>query len=341
MRIGITYNLKDDLSPQAIINDESCEEFDRVHTIDAICEVFAKNGHEPVKLGCAFDLIERIKKDNVEFVFNIAEGYSGRNRESHVPSILEMAGIPYSGSDALTLGMTLDKIVTKKIAFHAGVPVAAHAVIEKIEDVDMADKKLKYPLITKPAWEGSSKGVYLSSRVFERKELERSVKTLLDKYKGQPILAEEYIEGREITVGVIGNASPDVLGIMEVINKRSPGEDFFYSIEVKRDWENLVDYIMPDEKNSLLGKHLRHYAIRAFKEFNCRDIARVDFRVSRDNKIFMLELNPLPGLSPEYADLVIMSRKIGLKYDDLVMLILNNALSRQGLAKNITGKVKL
>lgn len=328
MKIGITFNLKDDFSPDMIINTESHEEFDAPQTIDAICETFEKHGHETVRLGGSIDIIEKLKSKKVDFVFNIAEGYSGRNRESHIPSVLEMLNIPYSGSDPLTLGLTLDKVMTKKIVFHTGIPTSSYQIVKTIEDLAPVEKKLHYPLITKPAWEGSSKGIYDSSKVFDRGCLEESVKGLFEKYPDQPVLVEEYIEGREITVGVMGNDPPQVFGLMEIVNKAQPGEDVFYSLETKRDWKNLVDYVSPPDIDKLLDNHLRHYAIMAFQEFGCRDIARIDFRISKNNKIFLLEINPLPGLSPEYADLVIMAKKIGISYDELIMSIFKHALSR-------------
>lgn len=328
MRIGITYNLRDEVSPEAILDTEFCEEFDMPDTIDAVSKVLESKGHEVIKLGWGTDIIDRIKKERIDFVFNIAEGYRGRSRESQVPSVLEMLSIPYSGSDPLTLGLSLDKTVAKKIIYQAGIPTPRYHIVTSIDEVPYLENRLKFPLITKPAWEGSSKGIYNSSKVSNKKDLLKNIASLLEKYPSQPVLIEEYIEGREITVGVIGNNPPRILGIMEVINKAAPGEDFFYSLEVKRDWKALVDYEIPKDINTLMDKHIRHYAISAFKEFGCKDIARFDFRVSRDYNIYLLEVNPLPGLSPEYADLVIMSKKVGIEYDELILSILDHAVHR-------------
>jgi D-alanine-D-alanine ligase len=329
MKIGITYNIKDELSPEAIIDSESCEEFDTPNTIHALCGILEKNGYETVKLGGDIGIVDKLKQDKIDFVFNIAEGYSGRNRESHIPSLLEMLHMPYSGSDPLTLGLTLDKIMTKKIALQAGIPVPRYKAIQTLHDLQGLEGKLHYPLITKPAWEGSSKGIYDSSKVFTRKELEISIGSLLEKYPCQPLLVEEYIEGREITVGVIGNDNPEILGLMEIVNKKKPGGDVFYSLETKRHWKELVEYACPPSLNRVLDNHIRYRALTAFREFGCRDIARIDFRISeKRHKLFMLEVNPLPGLSPEYADLVIMARARGLSYEELIMSILNQALSR-------------
>jgi D-alanine-D-alanine ligase len=328
MKIGITYNLKDEMYPYSALDSEFAEEFDTESTIDAICNVFQRNGYETARLGSGLEIVEKIKKERVDFVFNIAEGYSGRNRESQVPSILEMLNISYSGSDPLTLGLTLDKIMAKKIALQAGIPTPRFKIIKKINGLSLIENKLRYPLITKPAWEGSSKGVYNSSKVFNKNELQKNVALLFEKYAEQPVLVEEYIEGREITVGIIGNDLPQILGLMEIVNKNNNGDDFFYSLETKKDWKRLVDYISPPNINRLLEKHITHYAISAFKEFGCRDIARIDFRISGNERVFMLEVNPLPGLSPEYADLVIMTEKLGMSYEDLIMAIFNHALSR-------------
>ena len=337
MRIGITYNLKDEVSPETIIDDEFSEEFDTSQTISAICEVLEKNGHETIKLGGDAGVMDRLRQENVDFVFNIAEGYHGRNRESHIPSILEMLNIPYSCSDPLTLSLALDKIMTKKIAQQVGIPTPRYKVVRTIRDLNGVENRLSYPLITKPAWEGSSKGIYDCSKVLSKKELEPNVKALLEKYTDQPVLVEEYVEGREITVGVIGNDNPEILGLMEIVNKKKPGEDIFYSLETKRNWKELVEYISSPKLNRILDNHIKYRALTAFKEFGCRDIARIDFRVSeKRNKLFMLEVNPLPGLSPEYADLVIMAKAQGIKYEKLILSILKHALSRY---KNTKGSL--
>lgn len=334
MKIGITYNLKDELSPEAIIDNESCEEFDTPETINAICEVLEKNGHETVKLGGDLRILDRLKEEKLDFVFNIAEGHHGRNRESHIPSILEMLNMPYSGSDPLTLGLTLDKVMTKKIALQAGIPVPRYMVIKSMGDLQSVGNKLIYPVIIKPAWEGSSKGIYDSSKAFTGKELEINIKSLFEKYPNQPLLVEEYIEGREITAGIIGNNPPQILGLMEIVNKVNPGGDVFYSLQTKRNWKKLIEYDSPPKLSRIFDNHIRYRALAAFREFGCRDIARIDFRISEKyNKIFMLEVNSLPGLSPEYADLVIMAKMQGISYEKLILSILNHALLRYKSAK--------
>lgn len=341
MRIGITYNLKDEITPLSVLNREHNEEYDNVTTIDAICRVLEKSGFETLKLGAKIDIFDRLRKEEVDFVFNLAEGYYGRNRESIVPAILEIANIPYSGSDSLTLGLTLDKIMAKKIFQSARIPSPHYGIVRKLDDINSINNSLCYPLITKPAWEGSSKGIYNSSRVNDKNELRENVEILLKKYSNQPILVEEYVKGREITVGVLGNGSPKVLGLMEIVNKKNPGEDFFYSLEVKRDWEELVDYKSPPDIPQTLDVEIRRLATLAFKEFGCRDIARIDFRLSEYNEPYLLEINPLPGLSPQYGDLVIMAQKQGISYEELILMILNNAFSRYGIRRIEKRKVEV
>lgn len=331
MKIGLTYNLKDEISPRSIINSEFNEEFDSSKTIDVLCGVFEKYGFKTVRLGGGLDVRDKLKKNKVDFVFNIAEGYYGRNRESFVPSILEAMNIPYSGSDPLTLGMTLDKIVAKKLLQCAKIPTPSYGVIRKQEDFKDMKDRLQYPVIAKPAWEGSSKGVYNFSKAYDHYSLGKVIRNLFNKYPGQAILVEEYVKGREITVGVIGNESAKVMALMEIVNKKEPGEDFFYSLEVKRDWKKLVDYESPPRIPQALEMQIKRFALMAYREFGCKDVSRIDFRVSEYNEPYLLEINPLPGLSPEYGDLVIMAERNNISYEDLVLSILNSAFARYGI----------
>ncbi len=327
MRIGITYNLKEDFKNKTFYDQEMVEELDSKNTIVAIKEALREQGHQVSELGGGLDIIDKIKANNIEYVFNIAEGYSGRNRESQIPAILEMLNLPYSGSDPLTLGLCLDKILAKKILNQSNIPTPAFAVVQRIQDLKLT-KTLNYPLITKPAWEGSSKGIYDCSKVFKPQELEKNLQYLFKKYPRQPVLVEEYIEGRELTVGVIGNESPRVLGIMEISYKDNNNKDFFYSLEVKRNWKELVRYQTSADISLGLENKIKTYALRVFKEFSCRDFARVDFKVSRQDKAFLLEVNPLAGLSPQYSDLVIMAKSLGISYRDLIISILKESFLR-------------
>lgn len=334
MKIGIACNLKD----KYFKDSEYSEEFDTIETIQAITEVLTEYGHDPIYLEASSEIARLVLEHKIDFVINLAEGYSGRSRESQIPALLEMLGIPYSGSDPITLGLALDKVLAKKIAHHCGVPTPDYLVAKSKEDLFDIDNKLKYPVITKPCWEGSSKGIYNRSKSVVLSELEENVKYLWDKYPHQPVLIEEYIKGKEITVGIIGNSNPQVIGVMEIANKNTADDDFFYSLETKRDWKKLVDYIVPIRLGPSLEDRIKQYALLLFEEFDCRDVARVDFRVSAQNEIFFLEINPLPGLSPQYSDLVIMSRKHNLSYEDLIYKIASCAFARYGFVFGKTAK---
>jgi D-alanine-D-alanine ligase len=330
MRIGITYDLKVDLSGRPDLPDDFQEEFDSPATVEAIANVLRGLGHQVELLGDGRELLARLLADPPEFVFNFAEGQGvGRCREARVPAVLEMLGIPYTGSDPLTLAATLDKDVAKRLAVSAQVVVPNGVVLDLNErgDVD-ADyfwlSRLTYPVIVKPAWEGSSKGIRGKCVVDSLPDLYAAAQSLYDAY-GQPVLAEEYIEGEEWTVGVIGNDKPRVIGMMRVVPLQ-PAERFVYSLEVKRDWQRQVRYECPANPSNM--KSLEMSALNAYRALGCRDVARIDFRV-RDRQAYFLEANPLPGLNPDYSDLVILARGAGWSYERLIGTILQEALDRQ------------
>jgi len=331
MKIGITYNLKSDIEnirPEHLLAEDAFEEFDTEETIDSIASVLEKNGHSVFRLGWGRPAVKRLLEGNIDFVFNISEGFTGRNREAQIPAILEMLEIPHTGSDPLTLSLALDKVVAKQIAKQNNIVSPDYFVVYKKENVEKMPLRIKYPLFIKPAWEGSSKGIQQSSKANNKEDLEYYVRYLLDNYPNQPVLIEQYVQGEEFTVAVLGNEKPQILGIMRISPKIKDGTDFFYSIEVKRDWENLVAYECPAKISGALRSDLEKTALAAFKAFGARDVARVDFRVDKSGVAHFLEINPLPGLSPKYSDIVIMTRKLNWTYEGLIMAILNNAVNR-------------
>ncbi len=328
MRIGIAYNLKTDPAPsmRASAPEDAFEEFDLPETIEAIRSALAEAGHQVFLLGFGPGIIEKIEQHRIQFVFNLAEGYSGRNREGQIPSLLEFLNIPYSGSDALALSATLDKSMAKRVAISLGVPTPEFWVVERPDD--QLKIPAAFPLFVKPLWEGSSKGIRLSSKVTDAAGLNRETRRLFETYPKVPILIERHIPGREFTVGVLGNAPPEILGMMEIAFRDGTKKDFCYSLEVKRDWEKQVQYQMPPSLDPSIEKGIRESALELFGALRLRDVARFDFRLSPEGKFYFLEVNPLPGLSPQSGDLVIMARKAGLDYPKLIMNITNSALAR-------------
>lgn len=324
MRIGITYNLKSEGSPSG--PEDVAEEFDLPETIEAIRKVLAREGDEVFLLGGDLGVIEKIERRGVEFVFNLAEGFKGRSRESHLPALLEMMRVPYSGSDPVGLGVTLDKSLAKRIAISLGIPTPEFW-IASLAGLPRNDT-FKFPLFVKPLWQGSSKGIRRSSRVENRSALERELARLSENYPEDAFLVEEYIPGREFTVGILGNRPPEIVGVMEISFRDPAQKDFCYSLEVKRNWKGEVDYHFPPRLDSQLREGMEEAALSLFEAFGLRDVARFDFRLSYEGEFYFLEANPLPGLSPESGDLVLLAQKKGWSYEELILKIRDAAMSR-------------
>jgi D-alanine-D-alanine ligase len=329
MRIGISFDLKGDDSSQNNLPDDWQEEFDSPVTIEAIASVLRGLGHDVVKLGDGRELLERLLADPPDLVFNFAEGQGvGRAREARVPAVLEMLGIPYTGSDPLTLAVTLDKDCAKRLVATAGVRVPAGCCVSPQDDDGIArcmEAGLQFPVILKPAWEGSSKGIRNRCLIHNPDDLPEALTELLDDYQ-QPILVEEFITGDELTVGMFGNGSPEILGVMRVVPVE-PVEHFVYGLEVKRDFRRQVRYECPAPLPKEQYAAVEEAARVVWRTLGCRDVSRIDFRL-RDGVPYFLELNPLPGLNPESSDLVIMSGIVGWTYERLIETILNAALTR-------------
>jgi D-alanine-D-alanine ligase len=329
MKIGITYDLKTDSA--AGVPDDFQEEYDSPATIEAIAAVLRGLGHTVVKLGDGRELLERLLAEPPDFVLNIAEGQGvGRAREARAPAVLEILGIPYSGSDPLTLAVTLDKDCAKRLVASAGVAVPRGIVLQPADggrELCRADwSAVTFPVIVKPAWEGSSKGIRGTSLVECPDQLPQVMASLWRDHR-QPVLVEEYIEGDELTVGVIGNTPPQVLGIMRVV-PRQPAERFIYSLEVKRDFENQVRYQCPAPLTASATRAVEEAALAAYAVLGCRDVSRVDFRL-RGGVPYFLEVNPLPGLNPHSGDLVILAQHVGWTYSRLITTIWQSAWERQ------------
>lgn len=312
--------------------DDADEEFDAPETIHAQALVLESLGHEVELWGDGEALVRRLLDGpRVDLVWNIAEGTGGgRCREARVPALLEMFNVPYTGSDPLTLAATLDKDCAKRLVAASGVATPRWTLFDGDWQAAAAQLAgLQYPLFVKPAFEGSSKGIVSKSILHDRNELTSALEQLFETYR-QPVLVEEFIDGDELTVGLVGNGPPDVLGIMRVVPRNSGGAPFVYSLEVKRDWQRQVRYECPAALQPADTAAVRQAAIACWQALGCRDVARVDFRL-RDGVPYFLEANPLPGLSPTSGDLVLLSGQVGIEYPDLVARILQAALERLNL----------
>ncbi len=328
MIIGLSYDLKDNVpQPQSKLED-ALEEYDSMETVEAIARAIEAEHHSVIKLGGGQDFLNNILSRKVDLVFNIAEGLGNyRSREAQVPSVLEMLGVPYSGSDPLSLAISLEKPLTKKLVALSGVATPRWQVVNDMSQWKEADwSKFPLPAFVKPAHEGSSKGIRIASRLVNQQQIKEAVARLLDHYQ-QPVMVEEFISGEEVTVGVVGNSPPKIVGIMRVVPRKKT-DCFIYSLEVKRDWEALLTYECPALLGQGILQDIADSSLKAFDALGCRDFARMDFRISPDGIPYFLEINPLPGLNPKSGDLPIMAGKMGWTYQSLISAILNAALQR-------------
>jgi D-alanine-D-alanine ligase len=327
MRIGLSYDLKSAVPLDKAAPEDALEEYDSRETVEAIAAAITAAGHSVVMLGGGGEFLDNIRREPVDIVFNIAEGRgSSRSRESQVPAVLEMLGIPYTGSDSHCLTVCLDKPLAKKLVAAEGVATPQWQIVNDEEELDKVSfEHFPFPAIVKPAYEGSSKGIRLTSVVDNVGGLTTEVSRLLEAYR-QPVMVEEFISGDEVTVGIIGNSPPRVVGMMGIVPRKREGH-FIYSLEVKRDYLNLVDYECPPQLADEIKERLALASLKVFKVLGCRDFARVDFRVSPDGAPYFLEINPLPGLG-SYSDLIIMARKLGWAHQGLIQAVLEAALKR-------------
>lgn len=328
MDIGIAYDLKTDFAGRVEGPDDRLEEYDSTATVDAIAAALRTLGHEPRPMGGGRGFLERALESPPDLVFNIGEGFGTRSREAHVPAACEMLGIPVTHSDPLTLAATLDKAIAKRLVASCGVATPRFSIVDTPEQAE--DLPLEYPLIAKPLCEGSSMGIRKSSRVADVAALRREVARLVADYE-QPVLVEEFCAGPEFTVGVLGSGErARVLGVMEIVPKLERPEEFVYSLEVKRDWETKVEYHVPPKRPAKIVRAIEELALDAYRALACRDIARVDVRLTARGDPRFLEVNPLPGINPDTGDIVIIARRSGLSYEDLIGRIVASAAQRYG-----------
>jgi len=325
LRVGFAYNVKRIVpTPDAVEDSEA--EYDSPTTLQAIREAIASWGHEVVDLEATPELPSLLASTPLDLVFNIAEGLKGRNRESQVPALLELLDIPYTGSDPATLSIALDKGLAKKIVRQHGIQTPNFQLMTTGKERLLKDFT-KFPLIVKPVAEGSSKGVVSKSVCNTESELREVVREILEKYQ-QPALVEDYIAGREFTVGLLGEKRPKVLVPMEVVFLDKSEKTPVYSFQHKLEWNDRIRYDVPAKLDPAQLERLRSASRAAFMALGCRDVARIDFRMDEKGRFFFLECNPLPGLTPGWSDLVLIAQGSGIDYRNLIGEILSGAIRR-------------
>jgi len=326
LRVGLTYDLAKDYELGSNDPKDKYLEFDNRRIIGGVAGAIKNMGHAVVDIGNFGQLLEKQKtvKNSVDIVFNLAEGLEGRNRESQVPIMLEYLGVPYVGSDALTMGLTLDKVVAKKMFTVAGVPTPRYiTTLQSLGEEDCAALG-GWPLIVKTRWEGSSKGITAKSKVKNLAQLNDQIKHIVTTYR-QPALVEEFVSGREFTVGIIG--SGDQAYALPAVEIRIRGEDVGDRIYVGRYvYTNDAEYICPVPEEDL-GKEIEDLAMTAYRAVDCQDFGRVDVRMDAAGHRYVLEVNPLPALSRQDVFGVI-AETLGLSYQQMVQKVLAAGIER-------------
>lgn len=319
MRIGITYDLKEDYVSSGL-SDEEAAEFDHPATVEAIESTLRDLGFETDRIGNLNRLLDRLVHGRRwDLVFNIAEGLRGIGREAQVPALLDAFEIPYTFSDPLVLSLTLHKGMTKHVIRDLGIPTPDFFVVET--EAHIGKITLPFPLFAKPVAEGTGKGIDAASEIRTETELTTVCRSLLKRYR-QPVLVERFLPGREFTVGILGSGEEaEAVGVME-INLKENGP---YSYWNKSHWEGIVGY-SPVEGET--AEEAARVSLAAWRGLGCRDGGRVDLRADEKGVLNFMEVNPLAGLRPDYSDLPIVCTMAGLTYRQLIERIMESALKR-------------
>ncbi len=324
LRVGLTFNLKRIKPGQGGTDDDEAE-YDSPSTIQAIHDAIASHGHDVVDLEATPDLASTIGSMGIDVVFNVAEGIRGRNREGHVPSLLELLGIEYTGSDPATLSITLDKGLAKRICKQAGVPTPEWFGMRSAKD--KLPKGLSFPVVVKPIAEGSSKGVLGTCVAEDERELREKAAAIIARYR-QPALVEAFLPGREFTVALLGEKKPRVLPPMEIVFTRKDVKNPVYTFDHKLEPTDEIRYDAPAKVDPELQRDIEHVARAAFGALGCRDVARIDGRLDAKGKPHFIECNPLPGLTPDWSDICLIGKGVGMDYRTLIGEILAPAVRR-------------
>ena len=326
MRIGLTYDLRSEYLAMGY-SEEATAEFDRDDTIESIESSLAALGYETVRIGHLRSLVAKLAAgERWELVFNVAEGMSGYSREAQVPALLEAYGIPFTGSDALTLALTHHKGYTKEIVGRAGVPTPAFALVADEREIESVF--LPFPLFVKPVAEGTGKGVTGKSRVTTMTQLYEQCRYVLETFQ-QPALIETYLPGREITMGVLGTGTAArAIGALEIESLQG-AEAHAYSYFNKENCEEVIKYSLVTDTAMLASAE--KICLAAWRALGGRDACRMDLRADDHGSLSFIEVNALPGLHPQHSDLPMICDRVGLQYKDLIGSIVTSARARYGI----------
>jgi len=328
MRIALILNTRSE-------ETEFQVEYDPPHTIELIRHGIEATGHEYIFIEADDNFVETLKREKPDLAFNRAEGVRGDSRESHVPAILEMLGIPYVGSNVLTTAVGLNKAWTKKVLMFHGIQTPKFYVCTHIKQAsDIAEG---FPFILKPNEEGSSMGINEDNVVKNSTELKVKLASMLNEYS-QPILIEQFIQGREFSTGLLGRPgkTPELLAILEIDFSKFPEVQGVFGQRAKTILDSLDNYICPANISNQLKSQLEQTSIKIWYALDIRDFVRIDFRMHKKDGIYFLEVNPLPGMDFDTVENDLsfypyMAMKTGYTYDDLIRRLLESACARYNL----------
>jgi D-alanine-D-alanine ligase len=322
MHIALTYDLRSDYEKLGF-SGETIAEFDSVQTINAIDSALTSLGYKTERVGNIWRLTEKLAaSERWDMVFNIAEGLHGMAREAQVPALLDAYQIPYVFSEPDILVICHNKALAKQIVAAAGVPTAQYTVVKNLSDIE--NIAMAYPLFAKPIAEGTGKGVSEKSLVKNKAQLRATCQQLLEQF-GQPVLVEDYLSGREFTVGITGTgAAAKIVGVLEVILKDG-AESAGHTYHNKENCEELIDYVLC---NDATAQKAAEVTLAAWQALGCRDGGRIDIRCDEAGLPHFIEVNPLAGLHPVRSDLTILASQAGVSYNELIGRIMDSASQR-------------
>jgi D-alanine-D-alanine ligase len=330
LTVGLVYNLGLQDPPEDGEPPDANAELDSETTVMAVADALRWGGHEVVFVEANESALDILRMHRPDICFNIGEGLRGNSRESQLPAVMEMLGIPYTGSNVLTLALALDKPMAKRVFAYHRVPTPKFEVYEMGEVV--RGRAFKFPAFVKPAGEGSSKGISPASLVTNLSELRLQVERIHTQYR-QAALVEEFLSGREFTVGILGNHDHHFFPITEINFAPCPaGHPAIYSYQFKKEWEAKEYYFLPAPLSAEERDRLCRVALAAFKALNCYDVARVDMRLDGAGVPNVIEVNPLPGLAPGFSDLPRMADADGMGFNGLINSVLAAGLERYGMS---------
>lgn len=351
MTIGLIYDLFDDYEWQEGEPEDADAELEPEDTVIALENAFKALGHTPIRIGTAKQLLAKLPHLQLNAAMSIAEIGNSRNREAYAPILLEMANIPHLGSDALTLSLSVDKVWTNDLVESADVscPKRMNAAYNGQSTTDSRERTAndvllsyplsivhcplsidRFPLFVKPRYEGTAKGITLASKVWNESALQAQIERIHRDYK-QDALVEEFIEGSEFTVAIIGNNPPQALPVLQRATEKQSGIGL-HALErkgvIQQNWQYDLSSVLTPE----LEAELQRLAVLVYEKLQCKDYARADFRVTPEGKPYFIEINTLPTFAPD-GSFAILAELMGISYTDFLADVLNRGLKRLGLTK--------